>query len=127
MRSLSADQRTCDGSNPTSAEPRMMLSMVSAKLLAGRAWRTKSARAMGMERLRIGLNCPLDDLPQLLRRHHPRRRRAAVSARVRGDIIRAEGALCGWGISFGDGIGAIVPRRHVGVCGGGTESIPGRG
>src|ERR1035438_8744188 len=72
MRSLSADQRTCDGSNPTSAEPRMMLSMVSAKLLAGRAWRTKSARAMGMERLRIGLNCPLDDLPQLLRRQHNR-------------------------------------------------------
>src|ERR1035438_10031227 len=31
----------------------------------------------------------------------------------------------GGGFRSGDGIGAIVPRRHVGVCGGGTESIPG--
>jgi hypothetical protein len=34
---ISADQRTCDGSDPSSAEPRMMLSTVSAKLSAGRA------------------------------------------------------------------------------------------
>ena len=39
-------------------------------------------------------------------RHHPRRRRAAFWARVRGDIIRAGGALCGvGGFRAGDGIG----------------------
>jgi hypothetical protein len=43
------------------------------------------------------------------RRYHPRRRRAVWVG----------------GFRSGDGIGAIVPRRHVGVCGGGTESIPG--
>src|ERR1017187_6271720 len=43
------------------------------------------------------------------RRYHPRRRRAVWVGGFRSE----------------DGIGAIVPRRHVGVCGGGTESIPG--
>src|ERR1019366_10166096 len=41
-------------------------------------------------------------------------------------ISSAPKARCvGGGFRSGDGIGAIVPRRRVGFCGGGTESIPG--
>jgi hypothetical protein len=44
-----------------------------------------------------------------------------------GNFIRAEGALQGRASSFRGWMGRgilIVPKRHVGVCGEGSESIP---
>src|SRR5262245_55405396 len=52
MVAESCDQRMAAGSYPTSPGPRMMLSMVSAKLFAGRAWRARRRNASGSLRIK---------------------------------------------------------------------------